>query len=171
MTGVRRLRLVVVALTLGGIAGAQPAPGPGPGDDPFARRTDVVNGALSGIQARISEIEVLRADASSKGQTGRTACIDSKLKRAQKALASANTIMSGWSLGKNDPGYAERSTDRMLLMQLYSSIALEEARACEEPKPQTGNEYKVGPNVPTDQLGFDPARPARFDRPPLASPY
>jgi hypothetical protein len=165
MTGVRRIRIVVVALALGGVAAAQQTPPA----DPFAKRTEIVTGALQNIHERIGEIGVVRADASSKGQTLRTACIDSKLEKAKSALSSANTIMKGWSLGKDDPAFAERSTDRMLLMQLYSAIALEEARACQEPKPQSGLDV-VAPTMPKE-IGFDPARPPRFDRPPLASPY
>jgi hypothetical protein len=145
------------------VAAAQQAP------DPFAKRTEIVTGALQNIHERINEIGVIRADASAKGQVNRTACVASKLEKAKAALSSANTIMEGWSLGKDDPHYAERSTDRMLLMQLYATIALEEARACQEPKPQSGLEV-VAPILP-GETRYDPARPPRFERPPLASPY
>ena len=143
--------------------------------NPLAEKTAAATSAYGTIQARVGDIESLRADANGKGQTIRQACIDEKLKRAKHNLSAAKTVMDGWALAQNNPDFAQRSLDRLLLMQVYAFVFVEEARACSEVKATAPDqvEIRVDHTVPSGDDGngaTDPVRPPRFERPPLASP-
>jgi hypothetical protein len=141
-------------------------------DKAFDDRTQTAGATLSQIETRMADIEALRGQAAAAGQGVKLSCIDEKLKRAKANLAAAKTVMDGWSLGEASPAYAQRSMDRLMLMQVYSMVYADEARACTNGKPGQSLEVKGGRGPGEDgrdEPGF-PGRGPRFERPPLASP-
>ncbi len=167
----RRLGAVALGgLVLVAVARAQTPPPP----DPFAGKTAIATGAYGTIQARVQDIESVRADAAAHGQAVRVSCIDEKLKRARANAGTAKVIMDGWALGQGSVEYAQRSLDRLLLLQVYALVYSEEARACAEAK-QIGDSLEVKvdrklPDAPPDDHP-DTGRLPHFERPPLASPF
>jgi hypothetical protein len=181
-----RNRLILLVIATGGIALVARADNPGPS---FKDRTSLATQAYSLIEGRTGEITASKSEAGSKGQSNRVKCIEEKLKRAQQNQAAAKVVMEGWSLGESNPEYAQRSIDRLLLMQVYALVYAEEARACsdERPGPIGAVELKVdtgatgtnggGANANgtpgTGNIDDDdnPTRRPKPERPPYASYY
>jgi hypothetical protein len=140
----------------------------------FESRTGVAEATQKSIITHAAEIEQMLSQANSEGKVVKAGCIQEKLKKAKNAETAAETIMKGWSLGTNDPDYAQRQLDRILLLNIYSMIYADEARACTEAKPtvegnvmSTTNVGSSAPIVP----GQDATRAPFFERPPPATPF
>jgi hypothetical protein len=137
----------------------------------FEAKTQLAQSTMASIATRIGDIEQLLRQANQEGKAIKASCIDEKLRRARTNKDAASTVMEGWSIGVGNAAYAQRQLDRMLLLQVYSMVYAEEARACTDAK-AAGNSLQVEitkdiPEAPKQE----PNRPPRFDRPPLASPY
>jgi hypothetical protein len=182
--GFRILVLMAVAAAVAVTARAQ---GPAPAPDAFQERTATATSTVSSIDARVNDIESLRAEAAKKGEAIRLSCIEEKLKRAKGNQAAAKSVMEGWQLGAANPAFSQRSLDRLLLLQVYAMVYVEEARGCTDVNALSqGLEVKVDPNVASqngsgtapggpsaaaDPGGINWNRPPRLERPPLASPF
>jgi hypothetical protein len=136
-------------------------------------RTDIAKATEKSIITHVSEIESLLSDAQSQGKAVKAGCIKEKLVRAQKDEAAAETVMKGWSLGADDTDYAQRQLDRILLLQVYSMVYAQEARACKDAKPASDvNQIEITNGTAQPQAPVqDPIKPPFFERPPLASPF
>jgi hypothetical protein len=160
--------IVFGVLGAAALAGADTPPAdPGP----FAKKTELAQMTLASIDARVGDIEQLLRQANQEGKAIKASCIDEKLKRAKNNKSTAQVVMDGWAVGEHSLEYAQRQLDRLLLLQVYSMVYTEEARACVDAK-AAGNslDVQVTRDIP-DAPKPDPTRPPRFDRPPLASPF
>jgi hypothetical protein len=139
----------------------------------FDQKTAIATATLSQIDTRVADIDALRAQAAGSGQGVKLSCIEEKLKRAKANAAAAKTVMDGWSVGETSPAYAQRSLDRLMLLQVYSMVYAEEAKACTGAK--AGQSLDIKGDKSADENGKDerafPVRPPKFERPPLASPF
>jgi hypothetical protein len=177
--------IILGAAALGVVAIAVRAHAKG---DLFEERTAVATSTVTNIEARVADINTMRAQAQREGQAIKLSCIEDKLTRAKTNLAAAQQVMESWQLGMSNPAFSQRSIDRLLLLQVYAMVYSEEARACTDAQAiKSGIEVKVEPNVPPSDnpqkpptggpappVGGDdgiPWRPPRLERPPFASPF
>jgi hypothetical protein len=139
----------------------------------FESRSDIALATQKSIIVHTDEIQQLLTTATQEGKAVKASCIQEKLRRAQKNKDAADTVMNGWGLGKDDPDYAQRQLDRILLLQVYSMVYAQEARACTEVKATADSNQLVitnGSTTPQEPIQ-DPTRPPFFERPPLASAF
>jgi hypothetical protein len=157
---------LLAALALGARAGGQ---------ESFERQTSYLKEAVSTIQEKVKEVEQLKLQATREGQAVKASCIEDKLRKIKVALHSATVVSDGWQVGRDNPAYAQRSMDRVLLLKLYAVAHADDAYNCADTKaaqttvvrmdvPPSGQAQ--GPTIP-----FDPIPPPVIERPPLASPY
>jgi hypothetical protein len=129
---------------------------------------------LSSIEKHLREIQGLLADATSKNEALRMSCIEDKLKKTQVILGAGKTIKRDWALGQQNPGFAKRSLDRLIELQLYATIYDEEAHACVDSRTVAFSlQVQVDKRVPQlPPWGTPPVdRSPTFERPPLGSPF
>lgn len=156
---------------IGAAALAVAADAPVPKGASFELKTELANQTVGSINARVGDIEQLLRQANQEGKAVKASCIDEKLRRARNNKEVASVVMEGWSIGQNSPEYAQRQLDRLLLLQVYSMVYAEEARACADAKAAADSlKVEITKDIPEGPKQ-EPTRPPRFDRPPLASPY
>jgi hypothetical protein len=179
MKGGARLAVFAVAgLALAVAARAQKALPSLP--DTFEERTQVANATEANIESRVTDIEMLKAQAQRDGQAVKLSCIEEKLQKSKANASQARSVMEGWAMGAVNLLFSQRTLDRLLLLQVYAMVYAEEARACSDAKALgKALEVKIEPSVPPsagtaqtpngdDGIGFPPPR---LERPPLASPF
>ena len=161
------------------------------GDDHFVRKTDEADRTLTFIDRMTSSIEAMRSDAGARGQAMRISCLDVQLKAARDNRAVARGIRARWGAGEESLEYLNRSTERLMRLQVYAMVFEDEARGCVGADrvvkslevTRTGNRgdrgLNTGPNRGTNSGSgagddaFAPISPdsPRLERPPLASPF
>jgi hypothetical protein len=142
------------------------------GQASFESQTTTLHDAISAIQDKIREVDALKTQAIREGQAVRASCIEDKLRKIKVALHSAMVVQEGWSVARDNPAFAGRSMDRILLLKLYSVAHADDAYSCADAKGAQATVLKI--DVPPPEGGatpLDPVTPPTIERPPLASPY
>jgi hypothetical protein len=146
------------------------------GGQEFEHQTIQLHDAIGTIQEKAKEVEALKVQAVREGQAIKASCIEDKLRKIKVALHSATVVEDGWSVGRDNPAFAARSMDRVLLLKLYAVAHADDAYNCADTKTAQTTVVKVDSTQPTGQaagptIPFDPIPPPVIERPPLASPY
>jgi hypothetical protein len=120
----------------------------------------------------VSQTEALRQNALHNGAAIKASCIEDKLRHLRTTLEAVKNIQSTWSVGSQNPAYAQRTMDRLVTLELSGNSYFEEARACTEARDSKFElEVIVPPNLPDAPPPWSIQTPPTFERPPLASPY
>jgi hypothetical protein len=142
-------------------------------DAAFTAKAARVEIVLGEMREKSAELEKLRDRAAKEGDAIKLSCIDEKLKRLRTSLKSAQTIQKGYSVGRNDPGYAGRQLDRLNILHLLVLSVTDEAYQCAgtSPTAESLNSVTVDGQKQGDVPVPSPVPPPYLERPPLASPY
>ena len=162
---------VTLAGTLG--VGAQEQPPFGKGES-FEQRTQFVGKTIKSIDGRIEEVAQLRARALKEGSAVKVSCIDDKLRKLRAALDAAKVIEGGWHLARLNEPFADRSMDRLRVLEILAVANADAAYACTDAHLagiKMTTQVEVTVDVPVGATGASAVRPPVIERPPLASPY
>lgn len=163
---IRRRQIIAVAVAGLGFISVASAQDATPASDTR------INAAIQNISGQVASTEAMKDSALRNGAAVKASCMEEKARRLRATLTTAKNIRETWATASQNPAYAQRTMERMELLEASATTASEEARACSEARDLKFElEVIVPRNLPDAPPGWGIQTPPTFERPPLASPY